>query len=78
MEKDHNPKATEIALPLNLFPVQSGFREKKKINDLVAAMINISISIPAQKKITHLSIRHQSKYRGNCPSRECVSCTIRI
>ena len=49
MEKDRNPNAAEIALPLNAFPVQSRFREKKKINDLVAVIISISISIPAPK-----------------------------
>ena len=84
MEKDRNPNVADIALPLNVFPVQSRFREKKKINDLVAVISSISISIPAPKTktITHLSIRHgeepQSECRGNHPPRECVSCTIQI
>ena len=73
MEKGRNPNAAEIALPLNAFPVQSGFREKEKINDLVVVIFSISISIPAPKTstITHLSIRHgeepQSECHGNCP-----------
>ena len=46
-------------LPVNVFPVQSGFREKGKDNDLAAVKSNISISVPAPKtKInTHLRIR---------------------
>ena len=57
MEKNRNPNAVEIALPLNAFPVQSGFREKGKDNDLAAVKISISISVPAPKtKInTHLA-----------------------
>ena len=57
MEKNRNPNAVKIALPLNAFPVQSGFREKGKDNDLAAVKINISISVPAPKtKInTHLA-----------------------
>ena len=73
MEKNRNPNAAEIALPLNAFPVQSGFREKKKIS------ISILIPEPKTKTITHLNIRHgeepHSECRGNCPCRECVSCT---
>ena len=59
MEKNRNPNAAEITLPLNAFPVQSGFREKGKDNDLAAVKINISISVQAPKtKInTHLRIR---------------------
>ena len=84
MEKDHNPNAAETALPLNAYHVQSGFREKEKINDLVAVIISISISIPAPKTktITHLTIRHgeepQSERRRNLPPPECVSCAIWI
>ena len=58
MGKDHNPNSAEIALPMNAFPVQSGFREKGKKNDCLAAVkINISISIMAPKtKInTHIA-----------------------
>ena len=58
MEKDRNLNATEIALPLNAFPVQSGFREKRKKNDYLAAVqINISIFIlaPKTKTNTHLA-----------------------
>ena len=59
MEKDHNPNASEIALPLNEFPVQFGFREEGKDNDLAAVKINISISVsaPKTKTNTHLRIR---------------------
>ena len=59
MKKNRNPNSAEIASPLNVFLAQSGFMKKEKINDLVAAIINISIFIPAPKiKInTHLSIR---------------------
>ena len=32
MEKNRNPNAAEIALPLNAFPVQSGFGEYKNAN----------------------------------------------
>ena len=58
MEKNSNPNATEITLPVNAFPVQSVFREKGKEHDLAAVNIDISMSIPAPKtKInTHLSI----------------------
>ena len=58
MEKNRNPDAAEIALPVNAFPVHSGFREKGKENDLAAVNVDISMSIPAPKsKInTHLSI----------------------
>ena len=46
MGKDHSPNSAEIALPVNVFPVQSGFREKGKKNDYLAAVkINIFISI---------------------------------
>ena len=82
MEKGRNPNCAEIALPLNVFPVQSGFREKEKI--LVAVVINNSISIlaPKTKTNTHLRIRHgeepQSELCGNRPPPECVSCAIRI
>ena len=36
MGKDRNPNSAEITLPVNAFPVHFGFREKEKINDLVA------------------------------------------
>ena len=57
MEKNRNLNAAEIVLPVNVFPVQTGFREKGKKNDYLAAVkISISISILASKtKInTHL------------------------
>ena len=54
MEKGRNLNAAEIDLPLNAFPVQSGFREKGKKNDSLAAVkINISISILAPKTKTN-------------------------
>ena len=50
MGKDRNLNSAEIALLVNTFPVQSGFREiGKKNNYLAAVKINISISIMAQK-----------------------------
>ena len=58
MEKNRNPNAAEIALPLNVFPVQSGFREKGKENDLAAVNIDISISIPAPKNKNKNASRH--------------------
>ena len=64
MGKDRNLNSAEIALPVNAFPVQSGFREKGKKNDCLAAVkINISISIlaPKTKTNTHLSIRLRRK-----------------
>ena len=73
MEKDRDPNSAKNTLLLNAFPVQFGFREKEKKNDLVAVNINISIlCIPALKTkiITHLSIRHrkgpQSLFCGHC------------
>ena len=60
MGKDRNPNSAEIALPVNVFPVQSGFREKGKKNDYLAAvkiMISIAILAPKTKTNTHLSIR---------------------
>ena len=58
MEKNRNPDAAEIALPVNAFPVHSGFREKGKKNDLAAVNVEISMSIPAPRsKInTHISL----------------------
>ena len=50
MEKDCNPNSAEIALTLNAFAVQFGFREKEKINDSVAVNINVSISFRRQKQ----------------------------
>ena len=58
MGMDRSPNSAEIALPVNAFPVQSGFREKGKKNDYLAAVkINISISIlaPNTKTNTHLA-----------------------
>ena len=58
MGMDRSPNSAEIALPVNAFPVQSGFREKGKKNDYLAAVkINISISIlaPKTKTNTHLA-----------------------
>ena len=58
MEKNRIPNAAEIALPVNMFPVESGFREKGKENDLATVNIDIFMSIPAPKsKVnSHLSI----------------------
>ena len=60
MGKDRHPDSAEIALLLNVFPVQFRFRDKEKKNNLVAVNINISISIlaPKTKINTHLSIRY--------------------
>ena len=57
MEKNRNLNAAEIVLPVNVFPVQTGFREKGKKNDYLAAVKNISISIlaPNTKTNTHLA-----------------------
>ena len=50
MGTDRNPKSAEIAVPMDVFPVQSGLREKEKKNDYLAAIkINISVSILAPK-----------------------------
>ena len=38
MGTDRNPKSAEIAVPVNVFPVQSGLREKEKKNDYLAAI----------------------------------------
>ena len=53
MGKDRNLNSVKIALPVNVFPVQSKFREKEKKNDYLAAVkINIFISFtdPKQKQ----------------------------
>ena len=55
MGKDRNPNA-EIALPVNAFLVQSGFREKGKKNDYLASVkTNISIMASKTEINTHLA-----------------------
>ena len=50
MGTNRNPNSAEIAVPVNVFPVQSRLREKEKKNDYLAAIkINISIFILAPK-----------------------------
>ena len=58
MGRARNPNSAENALPVNVFPVQSGLKEKEQKNDYSAAVkINISISVldPKTKINTHLA-----------------------
>ena len=56
MGKDRNLNSAEIVLFVNVFPVQSGFREKGKKNDFLA-MVNINISISIMAPKTKINMR---------------------